>query len=62
MERFKDFVVIDDEPGCLNICGLFGLFDLYGISIDAGIYICDPTDPDKRYIIKRVQEAEGRGK
>lgn len=51
----KRFVRVDDA-GSLYISGLLQLFDVYGIPPDAGLYICDPTDPDKRFIIKRVEE------
>ncbi len=47
------------DTGALYIKGLFQLFELYGIAPDVGLYICDPTDPDKRFIIKRVEGREG---
>ncbi len=56
--RGENFVRMDDV-GSLYVSGLLQLFELYGIPPDAGLYICDPTDPDKRFIIKRVKEKEG---
>ncbi len=55
---YDNFVRVDTQ-GSLYIHGLLQLFDLCGIPPDTGLYICDPTDPGKKFIIKRVEEKEG---
>jgi len=46
------------EAGALLVADLLKLFSIMDITEDAGLYICDPTDPDKRFIIRSVASCD----
>ena len=52
-------VMFATGQGALMLADLCELFNLLGVSEDVGVHVCDPLDPDQRFVIRRVGPTEG---
>lgn len=57
MEEREGYGVGWTGPGALMVADLLKLFDVLGVPEDTGLYVCDPLDPDQRFIIQRAGKA-----